>query len=71
MVIYTMGFTKKTAKEFFEHISKNKIELLIDIRLNNHSQLAGFTKGRDLGYFFDAICKCKYKHELINKRVVI
>ena len=44
MQIYTMGFTKKSAEEFFGLIQNNGIEVLIDVRLNNQSQLAGFTK---------------------------
>lgn len=63
MEIYTMGFTQKSAEKFFELIKKHKIELLIDIRLNNQSQLAGFTKGRDLQYFLDKICGCAYVHD--------
>ena len=51
MILYTMGFTKKNAKEFFDSIKEKNIEILIDIRLNNKSQLAGFTKGPDLMYF--------------------
>ena len=51
MQIYTMGFTKKSAEDFFGMIKNNRIEILIDIRLNNQSQLAGFTKGRDLKFF--------------------
>lgn len=65
MQIYTLGFTKKSAREFFELIKANNIQLLIDIRLNNQSQLAGFTKGRDLGYFLKEICRCEYVHEPI------
>ncbi len=64
MIIYTIGFTKKTAKEFFEKIKSNKIELLLDIRLNNISQLAGFAKGSDLEYFLKEICNCCYKHDI-------
>lgn len=44
MKIFTMGFTQKNAQQFFGLISRNKVELLIDVRLNNHSQLAGFTR---------------------------
>lgn len=51
MKIFTMGFTQKNAEEFFGLISRNKVQLLIDVRLNNQSQLAGFTKGRDLDFF--------------------
>lgn len=64
-MIYTMGFTQKSAKEFFELVQNNSIEILIDVRLNNQSQLAGFTKGRDLSFFLDKICGCEYSHELM------
>lgn len=57
-----MGFAQKSAKDFFELIKRNEIELLVDIRLNNKSQLAGFTKGNDLKYFLSEICGCKYQH---------
>ena len=62
MTLFTIGFTKKTAKQFFELLKKNKVEVLLDIRLNNKSQLAGFTKGDDLQYFLSEICHCQYKH---------
>lgn len=64
MEIYTIGFTKKTARKFFELIKKYQIEILIDIRLNNKSQLSGFAKGIDLKYFLSEICKCEYEHLL-------
>ncbi|WP_255812082.1 DUF488 domain-containing protein [Treponema denticola] len=60
--IYTIGFTKKDAKTFFSLLSKNKIVRLIDIRLNNFSQLAGFTKKSDLQYFLKKICNIEYLH---------
>ena len=50
MKLFTIGFTQKNAKQFFELLKANQIELLIDVRLNNKSQLAGFTKGNDLEY---------------------
>ncbi len=62
MIIYTIGFTQKSAEQFFELIKANKIELLIDVRLNNKSQLAGFSKGTDLAYFLKEICDTKYVH---------
>jgi len=62
LILYTIGFTQKTAKQFFELIKKNKIELLLDVRLNNKSQLAGFAKGDDVAYFLHEICQCKYEH---------
>lgn len=60
MKIYTIGFTKKTAKEFFQILKDNQIEQLVDIRLNNTSQLAGFTKKRDLEYFLKEITNIDY-----------
>ena len=65
MKIFTMGFTQKSAEQFFGLVSSNEIELLIDVRLNNQSQLAGFTKGRDLEFFLNKICNCKYEHNII------
>ena len=62
MTIYTIGFTRKTAETFFETLKANKIELLIDVRLNNRSQLAGFSKGTDLQYFLKEICNAEYTH---------
>ena len=62
MNIYTIGFTQKTAEQFFETIKDNEIELLVDVRLNNRSQLAGFTKGNDLEYFLQKLCRTEYIH---------
>ena len=56
MKIFTIGFTKKTAELFFNLIKGNKIQLLVDVRLNNSSQLAGFSKGSDLAFFLKEIC---------------
>lgn len=64
MILFTMGFAQKDAEQFFKKISDNKIDLLIDVRLNNKSQLAGFTKGNDLKYFLKVICNCGYIHLL-------
>ena len=63
--VYTIGFTKRSAEEFFGAIKKAGIRQLLDIRLNNSSQLAGFTKRDDLRYFLKAICGVSYKHELL------
>jgi uncharacterized protein (DUF488 family) len=60
--LYTIGFTKKKAEKFFELIKKNNIKYLVDIRLNNVSQLAGFAKRDDLKYFLKQICNCEYRH---------
>lgn len=62
MILYTMGFAQKNAERFFTLLQDNRVELLIDIRLNNKSQLAGFTKGNDLAYFLKRLCNCAYMH---------
>ncbi len=51
MILYTIGFTKKSAKQFFEALISNGVQMLADVRLNNHSQLAGFAKNDDLEFF--------------------
>ena len=63
--VYTIGFTKRSAEEFFEAIKKAEIRQLLDVRLNNSSQFAGFTKRDDLRYFLKVICGVSYKHELL------
>lgn len=63
MEIYTIGFAKKTAAEFFGSLRQAGIKRLIDIRLNNSSQLAGFTKREDLPFFLLEICQAQYLHE--------
>lgn len=60
--IYTIGFTKKTAKEFFELLIKSGVKKVIDIRLGNKSQLAGFAKGIDLEYFL-GLHHIEYEHD--------
>ena len=65
MEIYTIGFTKKSAKEFFHALNKAGIKRLIDIRLNNSSQLAGFTKQDDLAFFLRELCDAEYMHKPI------
>lgn len=64
MDIYSIGFTHKSASEFFETLKANGIERLLDVRLSNTSQLAGFTKQDDLAYFLRTICGIEYVHEL-------
>lgn len=64
MKIYTIGFTKKTAEEFFTRIIQAGVRRVIDIRLNNVSQLAGYTKRDDLRYFLRAIGGIDYVHRL-------
>ena|SRR5258706_16169324 len=63
MEIYSIGFTQKTAERFFGLIRSNGIRRLLDVRLNNVSQLAGFAKRDDLAYFMGEICNADYIHE--------
>lgn len=51
MKIFTIGFSQKSAEEFFALLTKNGVKKLIDIRLNNKSQLAGFANAKHLPYF--------------------
>lgn len=62
MKLYTIGFTKKTAEEFFNRLQKAGVRRIVDIRLNNTSQIAGFAKARDLKYFLHAIAGIDYVH---------
>jgi len=62
MEIYTIGFTKKNAAQFFQSLKRAGIKRLIDVRLNNSSQLAAFTKKADLEYFLREICGAEYVH---------
>ena len=63
MKLFTIGFTKKTARQFFEGLHDSGVDRIVDVRLNNVSQLAGFAKKQDLIYFLDSICGIKYVHE--------
>jgi uncharacterized protein (DUF488 family) len=60
--LYTIGFTKKSAERFFDLLRENKVQRLLDIRLNPHGQLSGFTKQEDLAYFLDRLIGCEYHH---------
>ncbi|RLT36120.1 MAG: DUF488 domain-containing protein [Chloroflexi bacterium] len=62
MNIWTIGFTKTTAERFFETLRNSGTRRLVDIRLNNVSQLAGFAKKQDLSYFLKTICGIEYEH---------
>jgi uncharacterized protein (DUF488 family) len=61
--IYTIGFTQTTAEHFFNRLADARIERLLDVRLNNTSQLAGFAKAKDLPYFLRELAGASYKHE--------
>ena len=62
--LFTIGFTKKTAQEFFTLLSEAGVKRVIDTRLNNVSQLAGFAKRKDLAYFLKEIGDIDYIHLL-------
>lgn len=62
MRIYTIGFTKKSAERFFGLLRDSGAKRIVDVRLNNVSQLAGFAKRDDLAYFLRHICGVDYIH---------
>src|SRR6266540_6247140 len=62
MRLYTIGFTKKSASQFFETLRVAGVARVVDVRLNNVSQLAGFAKKQDLAYFLDKIGAIQYTH---------
>ena len=62
ITLYTIGFTKKSAAQFFDFLRDNHVKLLVDVRISNNSQLAGFAKGKDLEFFVKEICHIPYKH---------
>lgn len=63
MKVYTIGFTQKSAKKFFDLLRANNIKTVVDIRLNNTSQLAAFAKGEDLKFFLTEFCNIDYIHD--------
>ncbi|HEY4014925.1 MAG TPA: DUF488 domain-containing protein [Polyangiaceae bacterium] len=64
MRVFTIGFTKSSAEGFFTRLQKAGAKRLVDVRLRNVSQLAGFAKRDDLRYFLKAICAIDYAHRL-------
>ena len=64
MKLFTIGFTKTSAESFFARLKKASVKSLVDVRLNNVSQLAGFAKKNDLRYFLKTICGVEYVHRL-------
>ncbi|MGD0454074.1 MAG: DUF488 domain-containing protein [Solirubrobacteraceae bacterium] len=63
MEIYTIGFTQTTAEHFFARLKAAGIQRLLDVRLNNSSQLAGFAKARDLPFFLRELLGASYEHD--------
>ncbi len=62
--LYTIGFTKKNAKQFFHLLNSNSVETIVDTRTNNTSQLSGFAKADDLEFFAENIGGMSYKHNI-------
>lgn len=62
MNVFTIGFTKKNAESFFGFLRTNNVRRLLDVRLNNVSQLAGFAKRDDLSFFLKELCDAEYEH---------
>lgn len=63
MEIYTIGFTQTSAEHFFGRLKSAGVKRLLDVRLNNSSQLAGFAKARDLPYFLEELVGAEYAHQ--------
>jgi uncharacterized protein (DUF488 family) len=63
MEIYTIGFTQTTAERFFKRLADAGVRRVLDVRLNNTSQLAGFAKASDLPYFLGELIGASYEHE--------
>jgi uncharacterized protein (DUF488 family) len=62
MKLFTIGFTQKSAEQFFTLLQNAGVKRVLDIRLNNRSQLAGFSKSEDLQYFLKALGGIGYRH---------
>ena len=60
--LFTIGFTKKSAETFFTKLQSAGVKRVVDVRLHNNSQLAGFSKRDDLAYFLRAIAGIEYVH---------
>ena len=60
--LFTIGFTQKSAREFFTLLKEAGVKRVVDVRLNNNSQLAGFSKKEDLPYFLKEIADIEYIH---------
>ena len=73
MKVFTVGFTKKPAHRFFDLLRESGAKRVVDVRLNNVSQLAGFAKKDDLAWFLQEICGMQYIHmpELAPTREIL
>lgn len=61
--LFTIGFAETSAARFFDLLRTAGVKRLIDVRLNNTSQLSGYSKRDDLKFFLDEICNVEYRHE--------
>lgn len=61
--VFTIGFTQTTAKGFFDRLLNSGVKKVVDVRLHNTSQLAGFAKAEDLAYFLKKIGNIDYVHQ--------
>jgi uncharacterized protein (DUF488 family) len=62
MKLYTIGFTQKSARQFFDLLQENGVQRVVDIRLHTGGQLSGFAKQEDLRYFLKELIGCDYIH---------
>ena len=62
--LYTIGFTGKPAEKFFNLLTSSGVKKIVDTRINNVSQLAGFAKGSDLKFFAKEIGDISYEHNI-------
>lgn len=62
--LYTIGFTGKSAEKFFDLLRNSDVKKIVDTRINNVSQLAGFAKGSDLKFFASEIGHMSYEHKI-------
>lgn len=62
--LYTIGFTGKPAEKFFDLLRNADVDKIVDTRINNVSQLAGFAKGADLKFFVREIGNMSYEHNI-------
>ncbi len=62
ITLFTIGYGRKGARQFFSALKAAGVRKVIDVRLNNTSQLVGFTKRDDLVFFLEAILGLAYEH---------
>jgi len=62
VILFTIGFTRKSARRCFELLDDNGVRTLLDIRLNPYGQLSGFSKKDDLSYFLERLSGIDYHH---------